>query len=38
MTSEQSPADRFVTINGLNMHYLDWGGDSTRNLLLVHGH
>ena len=37
MTSEQSPADHFVTVNGLNMHYLDWGGDSTRNLLLVHG-
>ena len=37
MTSEQAPSDHFVTINGLNMHYLDWGGDSTRNLLLVHG-
>ena len=32
-----SPADRNIEINGLNIHYLDWGGDSGRNLLLVHG-
>ena len=32
-----SPTDRNVLINGLNIHYLDWGGDSPRNLLLVHG-
>lgn len=32
-----SPADRNIEINGLNIHYLDWGGDSPRNLLLVHG-
>lgn len=32
-----SPIDRNVVINGLNIHYLDWGGDSGRNLLLVHG-
>ena len=32
-----SPTDRNVEINGLNIHYLDWGGDSGRNLLLVHG-
>lgn len=31
------PTDRAVEINGLNIHYLDWGGDSPRNLLLVHG-
>ena len=37
MTSEISPTDHFVTVNGLNMHYLDWGGDSTRTLLLAHG-
>ena len=32
-----TPADRNVEVNGLNIHYLDWGGDSNRNLLLVHG-
>lgn len=30
------PADRFVTVNGLRLHYLDWGG-SGPPLILVHG-
>jgi len=30
------PADRFVTVNGLRLHYLDWGGTG-RPLILVHG-
>ncbi len=32
-----TPTDHTVEVNGLNIHYLDWGGPSTRNLLLVHG-
>ena len=32
-----TPADHNVEVNGLNIHYLDWGGPSNRNLLLVHG-
>ena len=32
-----TPADHNVEVNGLNIHYLDWGGSSTKNLLLVHG-
>ena len=32
-----TPTDHNVEVNGLNIHYLDWGGDSNRNLLLVHG-
>ena len=32
-----TPTDHSVHVNGLNIHYLDWGGPSTRNLLLVHG-
>ncbi len=32
-----SPTDHTATVNGLNIHYLDWGGTSSRNLLLVHG-
>lgn len=31
------PSDHFIDINGLSIHYLDWGGSSSRNLLLVHG-
>ena len=31
-----SPADRFVTVNGLRVHYLDWGGNGPP-LILVHG-
>lgn len=31
------PTDHNVEVNGLNIHYLDWGGPSERNLLLVHG-
>ena len=31
------PADHNVVVSGLNIHYLDWGGSSTKNLLLVHG-
>jgi pimeloyl-ACP methyl ester carboxylesterase len=32
-----TPEDRYLEINGLNVHYLDWGGGSRRNLLLAHG-
>ena len=32
-----TPTDHYVEVNGLTIHYLDWGGDSPRNLLLVHG-
>ena len=31
------PTDHNVEVNGLNIHYLDWGGPSSRNLLLAHG-
>ena len=34
---DANPADHTIRINGLDIHYLDWGGDSSRNLLLVHG-
>jgi pimeloyl-ACP methyl ester carboxylesterase len=30
------PADRYVTVNGLRLHCLDWGGDGPP-LLLLHG-
>ena len=30
-------ADRFVTVNGLNIHYLEWGAAGKRPLILLHG-
>ena len=32
------PQDKYVEANGLRMHYLDWGGDTTRKpFILMHG-
>jgi pimeloyl-ACP methyl ester carboxylesterase len=31
------PADRFVTVNGLRIHYLDWGNPEKPPLILLHG-
>lgn len=31
------PADGFVTVNGLRLHYVDWGGADKPPLVLVHG-
>jgi esterase len=35
----QSPGyqDRFFTANGLRIHYLDWGGEGKRPLIMLHG-
>jgi pimeloyl-ACP methyl ester carboxylesterase len=34
----QQPADRFVTVNGLRIHYVDWGPSTDRPpLILIHG-
>ncbi len=32
-----APLDRYVTLNGLRLHYLDWGGEGNPPLVLVHG-
>src|SRR5579864_200881 len=29
--------DRFVTVNGLRIHYLDWGGEGKTPFLMLHG-
>jgi pimeloyl-ACP methyl ester carboxylesterase len=29
--------DRFVTVNGLRLHYLDWGAEASPALILLHG-
>ncbi len=31
------PADRFVTVNGLQLHYVDWGNPAAPPMVLVHG-
>ena len=31
------PLDRYVLVNGLRLHVLDWGGDGRTPLLLLHG-
>jgi esterase len=31
------PVDRFVTVNGLRIHYVDWGGESRPPLIFIHG-
>ncbi len=37
MTTQQQPADRFATVNGLRIHYLDWGTAGRQPLILLHG-
>ena len=31
------PVDRFVTVNGLRLHYLDWGNEGKPRLVMGHG-
>ena len=35
--SHAQPMDRFVTVNGLRIHYLEWGMNSGQPLILLHG-
>jgi len=37
MTSPRQPEDGGVFINNLNIHYLDWGGNSDKSLVLLPG-
>ncbi len=37
-TAWPEPTSRFVEVNGVNLHYLDWGGDPDKHtFLLLHG-
>jgi len=37
-TAEPEPTSQFVEVNGLKLHYLDWGGDAAKHtMLLCHG-
>jgi len=31
------PAERCATVNGLRIHYLEWGNRGNRPLVLLHG-
>jgi pimeloyl-ACP methyl ester carboxylesterase len=35
--NDRGPRDRYLAINGLRLHYLDWGNDTDQPLLLLHG-
>ena len=37
MTTKVQPQDKTVTVNGLNLHYLDWGAPGGPPLVLLHG-
>ena len=36
--AENTPEEKSVTINGLNLLYLDWGNEGQMPLLCLHGH
>ncbi|MGH9466567.1 MAG: alpha/beta fold hydrolase, partial [Terriglobales bacterium] len=38
MASALQPASRFLTVNGLRLHCLEWGSGGTPPLLCVHGY
>ena len=35
--SQPAPSDRFITVNGLRLHYVDWGGEGRQPMILLHG-
>ncbi len=35
--SHAQPVDRFLHVNGLRIHYLDWGASGMQPLILLHG-
>ena len=37
MTGEPMPRSKTVLARGLNLHYLDWGGEGRQPMLLLHG-
>jgi len=34
---QTAPADRFITVNGLRIHYLEWGSADKPPLIMLHG-
>ena len=37
MTTSVQPRDKIVTVNGMNIHYLDWGTEGNPVMVLLHG-
>ncbi|MDA1220333.1 MAG: alpha/beta hydrolase [Chloroflexi bacterium] len=37
MTTQVQPKDQTVNVNGLNLHYLDWGNQGNPVVVLLHG-
>ncbi len=37
MTTQVQPQDKTVTVNGLKLHYLDWGAEGKPMMVLLHG-
>ena len=37
MATSVQPKDKTVNINGINLHYLDWGAEGKPKVLLLHG-
>ena len=37
MAAQSAATDKYVSANGLKLHYLDWGGDGKPLLILIHG-
>ena len=36
-SGENAPSDRYVDVNGLNLHYLEWGDAANPTVLMLHG-
>ena len=36
-TVENEPVDSFVKVNGINLHYLEWGNTNRPTILMLHG-
>lgn len=37
MVTQVQPKDKTVTVNGLKLHYLDWGAEGSPAMVLLHG-
>ena len=37
LLQSQQPIDRFITVNGLRIHYLEWGSADKQPLIMLHG-
>ncbi len=37
MSTVAQPAEKFATVNGLKIHYLEWGSAAKPSMILVHG-